>query len=342
MGHFSVARVTRAWYVACRSDELGSKPIARKILDTPLVLFRSRGEAVCLIDRCAHRNVPLSLGWCDRDRLVCAYHGWAYDGLGIVREVPALCGDHEGKARRVDKYPTREQQGYVWVWTDPSTEPTAEPFRFPHLDERDFESVKHESVFAATLHASLENILDVPHTAFLHRGLFRGVKRNKIRAVVRKSADRIEAQYIGEPTPTGVMGKILSPGGGEVFHFDRFILPSIAQVEYGLGEKNHLFVTSVLTPVSDFETQLYSIATFKTALPTKMLKPILYPLGMKVLQQDQRMLKEQMEAVRRFGGEQYVSTDVDLLGPHIWRMLKAAERGDAPGESTEKEVELLA
>jgi hypothetical protein len=54
------------------------------------------------------------------------------------------------------------------------------------------------------------------------------------------------------------------------------------------------------------------------------------------------MLKVQTDAVRRFGGEQYVSTDVDLLGGHIWRLLKQAERGDAPGEPTEKEVELLA
>lgn len=168
------------------------------------------------------------------------------------------------------------------------------------------------------------------------------MKRNRIRAVVKKSADRVEAQFIGEPAPVGVMGKILAPQGGEVFHFDRFILPSIAQVEYGLGDRNHLFVTSALTPISDFETALFAIATFRTALPTRMLKPILHPLGKKVLEQDQRMLAEQTAAVRRFGGEQFVSTDVDLLGPHIWRLLKQAERGDAPGDTTEKEVELLA
>ncbi len=94
--------------------------------------------------------------------------------------------------------------------------------------------------------------------------------------------------------------------------------------------------------MSDFDTELFAVATFRTALPTRVLKPILYPLGKKVLEQDQRMLKEQADAVRRFGGEQFVSTDVDLLGPHIWRLLKQAERGDAPGEPAEREVELLA
>ena len=46
MGHYSVARVTRAWYIACRSKDLGSEPIARTILGTPLVLFREHGRAV--------------------------------------------------------------------------------------------------------------------------------------------------------------------------------------------------------------------------------------------------------------------------------------------------------
>jgi phenylpropionate dioxygenase-like ring-hydroxylating dioxygenase large terminal subunit len=342
VGHYSIARVTRAWYVACRSEELRGEPIARRILDTPLVLFRSHGRAVALLDRCAHRNVPLSLGFVREQRLVCGYHGWAYDGDGICRHVPALASDGEGRARRVDRFPIVEQQGYVWIYADPSSTPETEPFRFPELENREFDSVRHDAVFHATLHASLENILDVPHTAFLHRGLFRGVKQNRIKAVVTRSTDRVEAQYIGEPAPVGVLGKILAPAGGEVSHVDRFILPSIAQVEYGLGDANRIYVTSALTPISDFETRLYSIATFKTALPARLLKPILYPIGKKVLDQDRRMLDEQTKAVKQFGGEQYVSTEVDLLGPHIWRLLRQAERGDAPEEIVEKEIELLA
>lgn len=339
---FSIARVTRAWYVACRSSALGKKPLPCTIHGVPLVLFRHHGKATALLDRCAHRNVPLSLGFVEEGRLVCGYHGWAYDGEGVCRNVPALCGQQTGKGRRVPRYPTVERQGYVWVWTDPEVEPDGDPFEFPQLDNSDYDTVRHDAVFEATVHATLENILDVPHTAFLHRGLFRGVKRNRIKAVVRRREDRVEAEFLGEPTPTGVMGKILAPQGGEIFHFDRFILPSIAQVEYGLGTKNHIFVTSTLTPVSDFETRLYAVATFKTALPSRLTKSILYPIGKKVLDQDQRMLKEQSETIRRFGGEQYVSTDVDLLGPHIWRLLRQAERGEPPGEPYEKEIELLA
>ena len=60
--HLSVAKLTRFFYVACLSEELVKGPLARVIAGVPLVLFRSHGRAGALLDRCPHRNVPLSLG----------------------------------------------------------------------------------------------------------------------------------------------------------------------------------------------------------------------------------------------------------------------------------------
>lgn len=345
-GHYSIAHVRDAWYIACSTKELRDKPIARTILGVPLVLFRAEdGRAQALLDRCAHRNVPLSLGFCKDQRLVCGYHGWEFDGEGVCQKVPALCGPQTGKARRVPAFATKEQQGYVWVYANPDVEPKNEPFHFEKLGDPKYSSVEYNAMFDATLHATLENILDVPHTAFLHRGLFRGVKQNEITAVVRKKHDRVEAQFIGEPRPQGLMGSLLAPGGGEVMHFDRFILPSIAQVEYELGPKNHILINSFLTPVNDFETKLWAVIVFRLALPAFLMKLFLTPIGKRVVAQDAVVLKKQSEAVKNFGGEQYVSTDVDLLGSHILRLLKQAERGDKLDEHaavTEERIRLLA
>lgn len=344
-GHFSIVQVLDHFYIACRSKDLRDRPIARTILGTPIVLFREEGgRATALIDRCAHRNVPLSLGSCQGGRLVCGYHGWEYDGQGICQRVPALAGPQTGKARRVPQLATVEQQGFVWVYARPDTAPKVAPFSFPLEEDARYATVIYETGFAATLHATLENILDVPHTAFLHRGLFRGVKRNEITAVVRRAGDRVEAEFIGEPRPVGLIGRLLAPQGGTVTHFDRFILPSIAQVEYRLGE-NHVVVTSALTPVSDFVTQLHAVVTFRIRLPKILLRIVLTPLGKYIAKQDARILKEQSETVKRFGGEQYASTDVDLLGPHILRILRQAERGETgeePAAPFEERVRLLA
>ncbi|MGC4091309.1 MAG: hypothetical protein QM756_26210 [Polyangiaceae bacterium] len=60
------------------------------------------------------------------------------------------------------------------------------------------------------------------------------------------------------------------------------------------------------------------------------------------LGQDKKILKAQSDNVARFGGEQYQSTDVDFLGPHVWRLLKQAERGEVGDHVVEREVTFLA
>jgi nitrite reductase/ring-hydroxylating ferredoxin subunit len=343
-GRFAITRARDFWYVACRSDELRQRPLPRALFDTPLVLFRdAEGRAATLIDRCAHRNVPLSAGRVVGGQLECGYHGWRYDNGGICRTVPALLGEAEGKARRVVSYPTREQQGFVWVFANPEAVPTEEPYRIPHLDDPEYHAVRYDYRFECSLFATLENILDVPHTAFLHRGLFRSShQKHRIEARVRRTARQVEAQYLGEPVPRGLIGRLLAPGGGEVTHYDRFILPSVAQVEYSLG-RSHVIVTDCLTPCRDFETELHSVVTVRLPVAGAMVTKVLTPLAVRIAQQDAVMLKMQAEAVQRFGGEQFVNTDVDVLGPHILRLLRQAERGefDADAAPVEERVELL-
>jgi len=55
--------VRNAWYIAAWPHEINDGPIARKILDEDIVVFRSgEGNAGALEDRCCYRVVKLSLG----------------------------------------------------------------------------------------------------------------------------------------------------------------------------------------------------------------------------------------------------------------------------------------
>ena len=337
-GHVSVARITRAWYVVCESSELGDGPLARELLGIPLVLFRdTAGKPGCLLDRCPHRNVPLSLGRiAEGGRLECRYHGWQFETSGRCAHVPGLL-EGEARERRAPSAAVREAHGFVWVWAELDQEPDRELFPLGAL-ARGYTRVVRRVEAGGTLHATLENALDVPHTAFLHRGLFRGAgKKNEILATVRRSADRVEVEYTGEPRPSGLVGYILSPSGGTVEHWDRFILPSIAQVEYRLGRESHLTVTAFGTPVSDFMTHLYAIVDFRSPLPGFLVRPFLEPVALSIFKQDAAVLARQTETVRAFGGEQFMSTELDLIGPHIWRLLKQAESGTLGSEETSVE-----
>ncbi|RKH29736.1 aromatic ring-hydroxylating dioxygenase subunit alpha [Corallococcus praedator] len=329
--HISVVKLSHSWFILCTSRELGSKPLARTLQGTPLVLFRGEGgKPGALVDRCPHRNVPLSLGRVQGGLLECGYHGWRFDQGGQCRLIPGLVGESEAKSRCATSYPAREQDGFVWVYSTPGVEPTTEPFRFPLLDAPDYATVRQVLRAPGSLHAVLENTLDVPHTAFLHGGLFRTAeKRNEIDVVVRRGADRVEAEYVGEPAPKGLVGRLLAPGGGVVQHFDRFLMPSIAQVEYRIGEKSHILVNSAMTPVGDFETLVYAVVTVKLPVPRFMLKaamPFVLPVALHIFGQDARILAKQTDSIRRFGTESYASTEIDVLGPSILRLMRAQER----------------
>ncbi len=342
-GHLSVAWLRKHWYVLCESKELRTRPLKRFLMGTPLVLFRdSSGKPGALLDRCPHRNVPLSLGQVVGEQLECAYHGWTFDTEGRCGAVPGLCGEADGAARRVPAYAAMEQDGYVWVYATADEVPENEPYRLRTFGEKGYTTVRRTVEFEASLHASIENALDVPHTAFLHRGLFRGGREPvEITAVVTRSPTSAQVEFLGEPRPPGLAARLLSPSGGIVTHFDRFYLPSIAEVEYRIGDENHIVTTSLCTPVGPFLTRIFATVSLRMRLPGWLVKPFVFPLAMKIFKQDAWILKEQTEALERFGGERFSSTEIDLIGGQVWRLLRREEQGRRPEpDDWRKEIRL--
>ena len=332
-GHVSVAFVPDAWYPGCRSAKLGEKPLARTLLGIPLALFRDgNGEAGAVLDRCPHRNVALSLGAVDdRGLLACSYHGWRFDRSGACREVPGLSnGAAEEAGRAVSAHAVCEQDGFVWVWGRPDSEPDGEPVRIPYVDDPDYLVIHREYLFDCTLHAALENALDVPHTAFVHKGDFRGKReRQPIEALRRRIPNGIEVEYVGESPLTGDEH---DASGNPIVqrHWDRFFLPSMAQVEYKTGDHSHLVTTLPHAPIGDFQTRAFVVSCWRTPTSSEEARPGLEAYLDNILGQDVEILRLQTENIRRFGGETYRSTDLDLMGPEIWRMLRQAERGLDP------------
>ena len=49
--------IRNAWYVAAWADEISTQPLARRICNEPVVLYRdATGKAAALIDMCCHRG----------------------------------------------------------------------------------------------------------------------------------------------------------------------------------------------------------------------------------------------------------------------------------------------
>lgn len=324
------------WFIAASSRAVGGRPHAVTLHEVPLVLFRGPdGRAAALEDRCPHRNVPLSLGRVQQGALECPYHGWRFGPDGGCLAVPGLVdGDVAAPSRCARAWTVREAQGFVWLHAP--GEVASEPFAFPHQGEAGYHHVRAELVAEASVHAVAENALDVPHTAFLHAGLFRGPeKRNVLDVVVRRDGRGCEAQFLGEPVPRGLVGRLLAPQGGVVEHVDRFLLPGVAQVDYRLG-RWHVVTTSFLTPVAPTRTKLFSVVSFRLPLPGWLVALFVGPIARHIFRQDARLLAAQTAQVARFGGEAFASTEIDVLGPHIARLLAGA----APAQAHEHRVRL--
>ena len=71
------------WWVAAHRDEVTTKPLARWLLETPVVLYRLEdGTPAALYDRCPHRWAPLSEGHVRDDKIICPYHGMEFNTAG--------------------------------------------------------------------------------------------------------------------------------------------------------------------------------------------------------------------------------------------------------------------
>lgn len=298
-------------------------------MDLPLVLFRdAAGAPHALVDRCPHRNVPLSLGRVQPDgTLQCGYHGWCFDGGGRCTAVPALdtVAATGPSPRDATSRPVCERDGFVWVWGSATAPPSREPFALPQLGQgRNVGEVVFQRDMECTVHASVENALDVPHTAFLHGGLFRKSGQGpRVTAERTDLVDGVEVRYVGEPA---AFGPLRLPGDATFDHWDRFFLPSIAQVEYRVGDALRITNSILHLPLSATRTRAWFVLRFRSPLPASVVGPIVRARGRKILQQDVDMLEHQTRNIRRFGGERYTSTDLDLLGNAIWRLMRQAER----------------
>ena len=181
------------WYPVAWSPELKrGKPLAVRFAGEPIVLVRpENGPVFALEDRCAHRQVPLSIGLVHGQGIRCGYHGWTYDSAGACVEVPYL---GKGKLPNgVRAYPCREVEGLVFVF--PGDPALAERVPFPSLGSvADLRYKTRRFGREVACHYSFmhENLMDMNHQ-FLHRKQMGEIKPRFLGH--RRGADWIEARY---------------------------------------------------------------------------------------------------------------------------------------------------
>ena len=194
--------VRNAWYIAAWGDELGDTPLARRICNDPIVLFRDRsGRAAALADRCCHRSAPLSLGTVVEDGIQCGYHGLIIDGAGKCVTVPGqrlIPG--RGDACAAIRWSRRTS--FLWIWMgDPAL---ADPAR---------SSISPITTTAPKLAAQarmypikgnymlmVDNLMDLTHLGYLHAKTIGGNPSQHVEAEMKttRTPDRGQVHPLDE------------------------------------------------------------------------------------------------------------------------------------------------
>ena len=106
------------WYAVEYEHGLPARSIrATSFWGAAVALWRDAdGRVHAVEDRCAHRQLPLSLGSVEGCRLACAYHGWMYDDTGRLVDVPHDRFGHPAPEVRLRDYPVRVRYGLIWIF----------------------------------------------------------------------------------------------------------------------------------------------------------------------------------------------------------------------------------
>ena len=182
------------WYPVSQAKKLKTnKPLAVQFAGDPIVLVRTESNSVfALEDRCAHRQVPLSVGEVKGETLRCGYHCWTYDKTGSCINVPYLDKDKQ-LPTGVKSYPCREAYGLIFIFPGNPTKADSVPMPdIPTWHRDDYKTRYLDRKVMCHYSFMHENLMDMNHQ-FLHRRLM-----GSIRTVFldkRKGEDWVECDY---------------------------------------------------------------------------------------------------------------------------------------------------
>jgi phenylpropionate dioxygenase-like ring-hydroxylating dioxygenase large terminal subunit len=123
------------------------------------------GRVRALENRCAHRQIKLTLGHVRQCDLVCIYHGWSYDEHG---RLVGMKHDHFGKklpVLSIRGYPVRERYGVIWGFMgDPALADRVPLVEIDHGDGDDaWAAIRFDYTWRAHHYMVIDNLCNLTH-----------------------------------------------------------------------------------------------------------------------------------------------------------------------------------
>lgn len=317
----NLLQLKNQWLPICHVKKISQRPQRFLLLNMPIVVFRLKDQIIALQDRCPHRGAPLSAGKMDGELLQCAYHGWRFNASGECVAIPGLTKKINCTDKRVPAYPTQIHQNLVFVCLD-KNENTAPLYSIAALQTEQYCSHFMQFKLKGDVLNIIENVLDATHTHFVHGGLLRhDNKRQNITAKLSVNEVSAEIRYENEQKQSGWMSSLFEKNRG--FSIGRFHFPLVAELEYHGHQSLTASFSFFLSPITDAdEHHIFLLISYRKHWLTSWIKKLfLLPFFKLALKQDKNILGKQRANMVYFPDAQFKSTELDILRPHIERIL---------------------
>lgn len=168
----------------------------------------------------------------------------------------------------------------------------------------------------------LENFLDGSHTHFVHAGVIRSdKKRQSILATPKRVERGIELEYSQEKKQSGWISQLFE--SDRFLSYGRFLLPSIAELEYQSKSGITFMLSIYFTPESETRQKAFAISSLKkTKVPEWLQGLIVTPFFNLVLKQDKQVLEIQEKHRIKEKKVNWVSDESDLIYPYLKHLLE--------------------
>ena len=185
-----------AWYLAAWAKDISEKPLARRLLNEPVVLYRdAQGRATALADFCCHRGAPLSCGTVVESGIECGYHGMVYGRDGAVVHIPGQV--HIPPKARTRSYPIVEKDEMIWIWMgEPALADPAGIVDYPfHNDHANWPHQHEMYHLKGSAMLMVDNLMDLTHLAYVHRTTIGGNAKAHVEAIMETTPTETGLKY---------------------------------------------------------------------------------------------------------------------------------------------------
>ncbi|BBP56435.1 (Fe-S)-binding protein [Pseudomonas sp. St316] len=290
----------------------------------------------------------MSAGKIAENCLVCPYHGWRYDAQGQVVHIPSLGEKQHASTSREHRYKQRhfavqELDGLIWVYTGKDDPQAKAVFRLPGYDDKRWQSYFMINTFEADVGSLVQNFMDVPHTVFVHEGIFRSSTGRTMEATLACKAQSIEVTYHDDGDKIGFMNWLSNPDGEPLVHTDRFFAPNVTRCDYQWGERSAFLIISQITPIDSRQSRVYTYIAYRFRFPRwvlGLLRPFLHLYTCIVIRQDVKIIRAHRQGLDNAADFKPSNVQADAVHIGIDQLLAAVTRGEdlSPAQRRESRI----